>query len=238
MEHHAAPRLAIFDFDGTLADSLPWFVGVLDEVAERHGFRRVDEPLALHLRTLDTLGVLKELDIPLWKVPAIARDLRARKLAAVPPVPTFAGAREMLETLRRRGTTIGIVSSDSEGSVRRTLGPELAQLVSHYNCSASIFGKAAKLRQVASAARTPTGAAVYIGDETRDAEAAAKAAMRFGAVTWGYATRDALLAHRPAFVFDRIEDVPQLLPAKRVDASVPLPKPVLELLRTNPDPSV
>ena len=35
-------RLAIFDFDGTLADSFPWFAGVLDRMADRHGFRRVD----------------------------------------------------------------------------------------------------------------------------------------------------------------------------------------------------
>lgn len=233
MDHHAAPRLAIFDFDGTLADSLPWFVGVLDEVAARHAFRKVDEALATRLRALDTLAILKELGIPLWKVPAIARDLRARKMAAVPPVPMFAGAREMLEALWRRGTTIGIVSSDSEGSVRRTLGAELSHLVSHFNCSASIFGKAAKLRQVASAARTPPSAAVYVGDETRDAEAAAKATMRFGAVTWGYSTRDVLLAHRPTFVFDRMEDIPLLLPLKRAEAAPLLPKPVLERLASN-----
>ncbi|KAB0682955.1 HAD hydrolase-like protein [Aureimonas leprariae] len=235
MDSHAAPRLAIFDFDGTLADSLPWFVGVLDEVAERHGFRKVDEALALRLRTLDTTGVLKELGIPLWKVPAIARDLRARKMAAMPPVPIFAGTREMLEALRRRGIVIGIVSSDSEGSVRRTLGSELAHLVSHYNCSASIFGKASKLRQVASAARIPPSAAVYVGDETRDAEAAAKAAMRFGAVTWGYSTRDVLFAYRPAYLFDRIEDIPAILPSRRAEAAALLQKPALERLQPNPE---
>ena len=38
----AAPyALAVFDFDGTLADSFPWFAGVLNGVADRYGFRRV-----------------------------------------------------------------------------------------------------------------------------------------------------------------------------------------------------
>jgi len=36
-------RLAIFDFDGTLANSFPWFCTVLNEVAAKHGFRRVNE---------------------------------------------------------------------------------------------------------------------------------------------------------------------------------------------------
>ncbi len=221
METHAPFRLAIFDFDGTLADSIPWFVAVLDDVSRRHGFRRVDADLGLRLRAMETLAILKELGIPLWKVPAIARDLRARKMAALPPVPAFDGVGEMFEALRRQDTTVAIVSSDSEGSVRRTLGPEVSMLVSHFNCSASIFGKAAKLRQVASAARVPPSAAIYIGDETRDAQAAAKAGLRFGAVTWGYSTRATLLHHRPALVFDAIAEVAERLGRGRVEA-VPL----------------
>ena len=35
-------RLAIFDFDGTLADSLPWFEGILDRVADEFAIRKID----------------------------------------------------------------------------------------------------------------------------------------------------------------------------------------------------
>ena len=35
-------RLAIFDFDGTLADSFPFFLSVFNTIADRHGFRRID----------------------------------------------------------------------------------------------------------------------------------------------------------------------------------------------------
>ena len=35
-------KLVVFDFDGTLAASLPWLLGVFDEVAERFGFRKLD----------------------------------------------------------------------------------------------------------------------------------------------------------------------------------------------------
>ena len=33
--------LAIFDLDGTLADSFPWFLRTINDVADRFGFRRV-----------------------------------------------------------------------------------------------------------------------------------------------------------------------------------------------------
>ncbi len=49
--------------------------------------------------------------------------------------------------------------------------------------------------------------AIYIGDETRDAEAAAEAGVAFGAVAWGYAAPAALLACRPAEVFAAPGDI-------------------------------
>ena len=34
-------QLAIFDFDGTLADSSDWFLRNFDDMADRFGFRRI-----------------------------------------------------------------------------------------------------------------------------------------------------------------------------------------------------
>ena len=44
--------LVIFDFDGTLADSFPWFVKVFDTLAERYHFRRIMEQKGATLRGL------------------------------------------------------------------------------------------------------------------------------------------------------------------------------------------
>jgi phosphoglycolate phosphatase len=44
---------------------------------------------------------------------------------------------------------------------------------------------------------------VYVGDETRDVEAARKAGMRSAAVTWGFNSRELLEKSRPDFLIDR-----------------------------------
>ena len=44
-------RLVIFDFDGTLADSFPWVLRAMDDVADRFKFRRVREGELEELRT-------------------------------------------------------------------------------------------------------------------------------------------------------------------------------------------
>jgi phosphoglycolate phosphatase len=201
-------RLAIFDFDGTLADSFPWFSGVLNEVARRHGFREIDGAEAEALRSLGTREILKALQVPLWKVPAIGRDMRAMKLDAA--IPVFDGVPEALKRLTENGIPIAMVSSDSEPSIRRTLGSGTASLFSHYYCGASLFGKARKIRQAAKAAGVSVADAIYVGDETRDSAAAREAGACFAAVTWGYSARDALLACAPDLVLDEIADIPKI----------------------------
>ncbi len=201
-------RLSIFDIDGTLVDSFGWFCSVLNDVAERHGFRKVETEADIErMRGLDTRGILRDLEVPVWKVPAIARDMRAMKLNA--GLGLFDGASGMLAALKRRGIELAIVSSDNEDSVRQSLG-DTARLISHFRCGASLFGKAGKLREVIRATGIPASEAIYIGDETRDAVAARKAGLRFAAVKWGYASPTVLAACGPDAMLDRISDIETL----------------------------
>ena len=68
--------LAIFDFDGTLADSFPWFCSVLDQTSDHFGLRRVDPAQIESLRDRSSRDVLSYLDVPFWKLPQIATYMR------------------------------------------------------------------------------------------------------------------------------------------------------------------
>jgi phosphoglycolate phosphatase len=199
--------LAIFDFDGTLADSFPWLASVFNGVADRYGFRRIDAAEREALRGCGSREILARLGVPSWKLPLIARHMRALKAAEAHRVPLFDGVDVLLRRLSDRGVALAIVSSDSEANVRRVLGPENAALIRWYACSASIFGKAAKIRRVLRRSGIAPGDAICIGDEVRDAEAAARAGVAFGAVPWGYARLDALTAHAPARIFGSLYEI-------------------------------
>lgn len=204
-------RLVVFDFDGTLANSFPWFCDVLNDVARRHGFCEVRPDEREELRNLGARDILKSLGVPLWKVPRIARDMRAMKQAA--DIPLFEHVPDVLGELRVRGAQLAIVSSDSEASIRRTLGCETASLFDGYFCGAALFGKAGKLRQAAEAAGVSPARAIYVGDEIRDAHAARDAGMKFAAVTWGYSSRPAMMSCAPDIVLDEIADLLRLVEA-------------------------
>ncbi len=211
-------KLIIFDFDGTLADTFPWFTGVLNDVAARYRFRRVEADEVERLRGLSARQLLVHLGIPAWKLPFIARHMRRLATDDGEPAPIFPGSEAMLRDLREAGLVLAIVSSNTERNIRRALGPETAGLFSHYACGAGLFGKAGKFRQIARRAGVERGHCLCIGDEIRDFEAASDAGMAFGAVTWGFTSRPALQSLDPAFLFARIDEIE----ARRfVDAGLP-----------------
>lgn len=203
-------RLAIFDFDGTLSDSYHWLVGIMNEMADRHRFRRVEPHELEALRGLEARKIVEHVGMPVWKMPLVARDMRRMMADDIGSIPLFPGVDRMLRTLTERGMRVAIVTSNSDENVRGVLGDHAA-LVGHYGCGAGIFGKRPKLRQVLRAAGVAPSEAISIGDEIRDLHASRAEGIAFGAVSWGYTTLEALAAHHPEMTFASMDEVVEKL---------------------------
>jgi phosphoglycolate phosphatase len=199
-------RLALFDFDGTLADSQEWFLGIFDQVADRFGYRRLAPGDRARLRGLDTKAILHDLGVPTWKLPMITKHVRELAARDIDRIRLFPGAAEMLAELKSGGVRAAVVSSNDEGNVRRVLGPAAAHVV-HFACGASLFGKASKIRGVLKAMRADTGSVILVGDETRDAAAARDVGIDIGLVAWGYADPDFLRSLSPTLFFERMDEI-------------------------------
>lgn len=198
--------LAIFDLDGTLSDSFPWFLRVINTMADRHGFKRITEHEIPAFCDMTSREIVTALAVPAWRLPLIARDMRRMKTAHLADIPLFPGIITMLDTLRTGGIRLAMVSSDSESNARRALGPAAA-FFSCYACGASLFGKAGKFRQVQQRLGIDPQRILCIGDEVRDGEAARKAGFDFGAVNWGYASITALARLPPVLTFTDPDDL-------------------------------
>jgi phosphoglycolate phosphatase len=200
-------RLAIFDFDGTLADSLPWFRSVFNGVARNYGFRPLNDAEFETLRGVGNREIIRRLGVPLWKMPMIAAYMRRMMAADIDGIALFDGVPEMLRDLKAVDMRIAVVTSNSEENVRRVLGHRNAGLIDHYACGASIFGKPPKFRQVLRRSGVPAHKTICIGDEVRDAEAARSLGIPFAAVSWGYAKPELLEAQAPDRMFTSVGDI-------------------------------
>lgn len=199
-------QLFIFDFDGTLADSGPWMIDAFSKASERFGLRQLTRDEIDALRDKDNRTIMREVGVRWWQLPKLAAYVRRLADEADPP-PLFEGVAPMLRALHASGATLAIVSSNTESTIRRALGPEYAALVRAFACSAALFGKAAKFKQVLRQTGIAAAEAIAIGDETRDIEAARKARIACGAAPWGYASAGILAAHKPDFMFERPADI-------------------------------
>jgi phosphoglycolate phosphatase len=188
-------RLAIFDFDGTLADSFPFFLSVFNKIADRHGFRRIDVANSAHLRHYGMRQLMEHVGMPAWKLPAVSKTFMAMMKENAASIALFDGVAEALRFLHAQGVQIAVVSSNSEHNVRAVLGPELAALVMQFDCGMSVFGKASRIRAVLKRCGLDPREAIYVGDQGTDADASHKAGVDFGAVHWGFATIEALRRH-------------------------------------------
>jgi phosphoglycolate phosphatase len=189
-------RLAIFDFDGTLVDTAPWFFATLNTVADRHGFRTVNEAEGEALRALPTRTILARLEVPFWKIPRIAMELRAQAMAEEAAIPLFPWVPDLLADLAAAGLILAIASSNGEAMIRHKLGTAMSH-VAHLSAGASLFGKPERLSKLLAASRIAGAETCVIGDEIRDVEAARSIGARSIAVTWGLANQTGLQSASP-----------------------------------------
>jgi len=199
-------KLVIFDFDGTLSDSGEWLVSIIDDLADRFRFRHVDRDEIEMLRRRPTREVIKHLGIPGWKLPMIARHVRARFRDNAADIHVFDGVRAMLQAIGDAGIRMMLCSSNGEANVRAVLGPDAARFEAYF-CGSGLFGKVAKFRRAIKASGLAPSDILSIGDETRDIDAARAVGIGTGAVLWGYANPETLIAMSPDKAFATPEEI-------------------------------
>lgn len=202
-----AYKLAIFDFDGTLGDTMGWFLDVSDAIAGKFGFKPIDRSNMDSLRHMSARELMKLQKVSPLKLPAIAKHVQKLMTVDAHKIEMFPGAADMLRAVHASGTKLVIVSSNSEENIRLVLGPDLCALVSQFNCGASVFGKAGKFKKVLKVQGVKPSDVVSIGDEIRDIDAAREVGLATGAVCWGYTAPEALIAQKPNHVFRSMDEI-------------------------------
>ncbi|EEG07937.1 HAD hydrolase-like protein [Pseudogulbenkiania ferrooxidans] len=197
-------RLAIFDFDGTLVDSFPVFTGMLNQLADLHGFKKIEPHDIPLFRHYSARQIMSHVGLPNWKLPLVARSGIALMRRQADAIVLFDGVEESLRYLAQQGVTLSLITGNSADNVRRILGAERLSLFRHVECGMSIFGKRSRIKKVLARAAVAGNEAIYIGDQITDGEAAHRAGVAFGAVAWGYGSIESLRHCAPEEEFESV----------------------------------
>jgi phosphoglycolate phosphatase len=191
------PELLLFDFDGTVADTLEVSHGILNDLATEFRFKALPREELETARAMSTRQFIRHLGISNWRVPRIAKrglELLHERIESVNPI---AGMPEVLARLHGRGHRIGILTSNSESNVAAFLSRHNLPYFHFVRTSSKLFGKGSQMKKILKAEKVSPMQALYVGDETRDIEAAKETGLRMAAVTWGYNSKEALEALSP-----------------------------------------
>jgi phosphoglycolate phosphatase len=206
----------IFDFDGTLVDSLPVVIQIAQQMVPG-----VDlSPSQIEkLRQLPAKALIKQSGIPYWRFPRLL--LKGKKLLAarLDQLKLFPGIAPALQQLHQDGYGLSVVSSNSEPIIRQILRREgVEPYFDGVYGNIGLFSKTRAFKVVLRDRRLARGQAVYVGDEVRDIESAHKAQLPVVAVSWGYNGQTILQKYQPTRLITKPSQLVEALESVEIPA--------------------
>lgn len=198
----------IFDFDGTLVNSFPSAMQAFNRVAVQRGFTQIKMNDIDNLRNLSSQELIDYLQIPLYKIPRMILQARKQMNKEINTLLPITNLAPVLRQLKADGVSLGILTSNSEENVSQWLNAQqIADLFNFIQIEMSYFGKARVLKKLLNARHIDRNQAFYIGDETRDIEAAKQCNIYAIAVTWGFNSEEILSQYKPHHIARKPEDI-------------------------------
>ncbi len=215
-DHSLADKtLVIFDWDGTLMDSIGLIVESMHVAGEAHGFHTTDQAVKdiIGLSLMNGIEILYPQASDTQKL-AIQQSYADYYIPNSHRTPFFAPTEAMLKTLQQQGRKLAVAT----GKKRRGLDRVLDASASHdyfdiTRCADEPGSKPdpQMLTDILNHTQQPISGAVFIGDSIYDIQMANKLGMTSIAVNYGTASSAELAAQLPTYQVETPQELAKLL---------------------------
>lgn len=195
-------KTVIFDFDGTLADSLELLLSLYNTHADQFGYQTVEPDELPRLRKLGYKKAMKQKGIKFYRVPKMVVQLGREMRQRMDEVKPYSGIVELLNNLRAEGYTLGVLTSNQTALVADFFKAHKFPPFDFIVSEKTLFGKGKALKRIMRSHNLAKEAVLYVGDEPRDVQASRKAGVRVIGVSWGLGGREGFAAAQPDIVAD------------------------------------
>ena len=200
-------KTVIFDFDGTIADSLDVFISVLHELVHREG---TVTPADIELmRGMSVREVAHLTKFPLWRLPFMMRPGFQLMRSRIGEIKPCKGMLEAVRAVKAEGYVLHVMSTNNVENIEVFLEKYgLRELFTNIYGDVGVFGKKRMLKRILRHNDLNKSDVIYVGDEVRDIEGAKRAGVRVVSVTWGYNNAAILARHHPDALVNVAEELP------------------------------
>lgn len=201
-------KTIIFDFDGTLADTLEILLSIYNDAAPKFSMQQIEKSDIKTLRDSSSSEIFKEYKVARYKVPLVALYIKRELAKHLTEIEMHKGIPELISELKSKGYRLGILTSNSAVNVLEYLKQQgLDEDFEFVYGSRRIFGKDKALNKIMAKHGLNNDDVIYVGDEVRDVTASKKAKVKIIAVTWGFNSKDKLLKTQPTYLVDKPKDI-------------------------------
>lgn len=203
----------IFDFDGTIADTMAAIVRLANKYNAELGIPPLDREEIEAMRGMSSRAILKKHRIPLTKLPYLMIHYQKELGREIDKLGLFPGIREVLLELKALGVKLGILTSNSEENVEKFLQARELDMFDFIHSEVNFFGKTRALKHVLKEEDVDREDVIYVGDEARDIDACRKAKVPVIAVSWGFQRREFLAGRGPNYIVDSPDEILEIVTA-------------------------
>lgn len=196
----------VFDFDGTIAETLSAGVDILNRLSGEFGFRPVKREEIDNLRGKTLSEVLKIFHISFLKLPVLVSRVKKEMAKSIEQIKMVPGIKNAIDEVKSVGLSAGMLSSNSEDNLEKFCAKNDLSFDFIYS-GGSIFGKDRVIRKMMRREKLGAKKIIYVGDEVRDIAAARKTGVRIVSVSWGFNNRSILEKACPDFLIDRPAEI-------------------------------
>ena len=203
-------KTIIFDFDGTLANTLDAIVKIVNQHTEEFGYRKITKKDIPYLQGKKPKEILSHMGISIIKLPFWIKKIHSEMNNEISNISPTVKILPVLLKLKKK-YQLGILTSNTQENVKLFLEKNNMNFFDFIYTGKSVFGKKNIIKKAMKQQKINRNKIIYVCDEIRDIEAAKKLEIKIIAVTWGYNNKNALEKENPDFIIDVPEDLENIV---------------------------
>ncbi|HPV88047.1 MAG TPA: HAD-IA family hydrolase [Bacteroidales bacterium] len=208
-------RYILFDFDGTMADTIDLAFAIYNRIAPEYNRKPLNPEEKRMIAAGKPQNLLKQFGMSPQKLAAIILRIKKEIHKFMPELKPYDGISQVVQEIKNSGYRLAIITSNSRSNVNLFLQNNgMDQQFEFIYSGKNIFGKDKVFKRMFRKKNIAPAEVIYIGDETRDIEACKKVGIPIIAVPWGLNNREILstlhpdqMALSPAEIIRCIENI-------------------------------
>jgi len=202
----------VFDFDGTIANTLPLVPEIINEVLNRFNRPALSREELSRFMKMHWKDSIKEYGIKWRHLPKYALTAQKVMQGKLDDIALFENIKELIEHLSENYTT-NIISLNSTENIRYVIDKHNIGTIENVFSTRGKVTKKKILKKYMKQFNIKKHEMLYVGDELGDIEACKKHDIQVVAVTWGFDTRETLSSGNPDYIVDSPSDIAKIVAA-------------------------